>query len=529
MVNIYHIKLQRDMAFERLQALGKYLKECQSLENYEALREEQCSSLCHQIRDGPTLDFDGGATLLAMIQQENLWTDNQKQALGTCIQEKVQEGMKGHGLTQRTQMQDYQYFPLYMTAQEWSYIQQHRVHETQKCNVMVERIVKLGCKAPSEDTQAMVTTLCLLGDHSRFNDGLMLRSAYINMKGIIKGSLKTALASENENPARAALPFIRTLPALPGSMHKRIMEQAYGTGECPAPSLPEGVTMHDLIQLKSTIPLRGSRTSLQLQLPKQAAVPFALPHMMMAMNPYMNILAAGMQAMGNQGQMQAVGNQGQNPAAERLSKALQDSLFEAVSASSSSMSARPQPALPAPTLVADVEDEASKERQKRASVPLLAIENTPMEKKQKKEDSTEIEKKNETEKIQETDQKVEVTKEKAEEKPVETKAAEEKPAMAVNAELERALEVRDKSKNEKNGGDAPTTGEKPFKKPAAIMKRPSASGSNLKRPAASGTTTSKGPIPSEKERKKMKPDGCSKCRHVVGCTASCWVQRGYHR
>ena len=162
------------------------------------------------------------------------------------------------------------------------------------------------------------------------------------------------------------------------------MEQAYGTGECPAPSLPEGVTMHDSIQLKSTIPLRGSRTSLQLQLPKQAAVPFALPHMMMAMNPYMNILAAGMQAMGNQGQMQAMGNQGQNPAAERLSKALQDSPFEAVSASSSSMSARPQPALPAPTLVADVEDEASKERQKRASVPLLAIENTPMEKNKRK-------------------------------------------------------------------------------------------------------------------------------------------------
>ena len=115
-----------NMAFERLQALGKYLKECQPLENYEALREEQCASLCHQIRDGPNLDFDGGATLLAMIQQENLWTDIQKQALGACIQEKVQEGMKGQGFTNRTQMQDYQYFPLYLTTQEWSFIQQQR-------------------------------------------------------------------------------------------------------------------------------------------------------------------------------------------------------------------------------------------------------------------------------------------------------------------------------------------------------------------------------------------------------------------
>ena len=72
--------------------------------------------------------------------------------------------------------------------------------------------MKLRCKAPSEDTQAMVTTLCLLGDQSRFNDGLMLRAAYINMKGIIKGSLKTAVASLNESPTAAALPFIRTLP-----------------------------------------------------------------------------------------------------------------------------------------------------------------------------------------------------------------------------------------------------------------------------------------------------------------------------
>ena len=146
-----------------------------------------------------TLDFDGGATLLAMIQQENLWTDIQKQALGTCIQEKVQEGMKGQGFTNRTQMQDYQYFPLYLTTQEWSFIQQQRVHETQTvqsyggedCEVEMQGSIR-GC------TQAMVTTLCLLGDHSRFNDGLMLRAAYINMKGIIKGSLKTAVASLNE-------------------------------------------------------------------------------------------------------------------------------------------------------------------------------------------------------------------------------------------------------------------------------------------------------------------------------------------
>ena len=500
------------MAFERLEAVGKYLKECKALENYEALREEQCNSLCHQVRDGPTMDFDSGATLLAVIQQENLWTDAQKQALGTCIQEKVQEGMRGQGLTNRTQMQDYQYFPLYLTAQEWSFIQQQRIHETQKCNVMVERIVKLGCKAPTEDTQAMVTTLCPLGDHSRFNDGLIMRSAYLTMKGIIKNSLKTALATLNENPAAAALPFVRVLPALPGSMDKKIMEYAYGSGEYPVPALPEGIKMHDLIQLKSTIPLRGSRTSLQLQFPKQASVPFAMPNMMMAMNPMMNIFAAGMQAMG--GNMM-----GPHPAAERLSKAIHDPS----PASSSSMPSRPQVALPAPPVVEDVENKEAVASEQRAGVPLLAIADSPMVPKKKQKDGGD-QKMIEIEKVKET---------KAEEK-----HPEDKPAIAVNADLEKALEARDKLKNEKNG-EAKVEEKKNgqvLKKPAAtsVMKKPSVSGNShckkdLKRPAASAKSSTKRPIPSEKERKKMRPDGCSKCRFVVGCTASCWVQRGYHR
>lgn len=176
--------------------------------------------------------------------------------------------------------------------------------------------------------------------------------------------------------------------------------------------------------------------------------------------------------------------------------------------------------------MAEVEDRTSKGGQKRASVPLLAIENTPTETKKRKEDEGN-EKKSENYKVEEQDQKLEEKKEKEEEKP-----AEDKPAIAVNADLEKALEARDKSKNEKIGGDASSTKDpksEGMKKPASSMKKPASSQTNFKRPAASSHTGTKGPIPSEKLRKKMKPDGCSKCRHVAGCTASCWAQRGYHR
>ena len=101
--------------------------------------------------------------------------------------------------------------------------------------------------------------------------------------------------------------------------------------------------------------------------------------------------------------------------------------------------------------MAEVEDRTSKGSQKRASVPLLAIENTPTETKKRKEDEGN-EKNSENYKVEEQDQKLEEKKEKEAEKP-----AEDKPAIAVNADLEKALEARDKSKNEKIGGDASST------------------------------------------------------------------------
>ena len=38
---------------------------------------------------------------------------------------------------------------------------------------------------------------------------------------------------------------------------------------------------------------------------------------------------------------------------------------------------------------------------------------------------------------------------------------------------------------------------------------------------------SKGPIPSDKIRRRLFPEGCSRCRWVAGCCRSCWAGRGY--
>lgn len=135
--------------------------------------------------------------------------------------------------------------------------------------------------------------------------------------------------------------------------------------------------------------------------------------------------------------------------------------------------------------------------------------------------------------------------------------AEAKPAIASknalesNAKLEQALEARATGKKEekdaeqkeqtqpKEASPQPKVGQ--MKKPAAAgkaasKKRPAAgavsSGPVMKRPATSKQVASsgtKGPAPPMSTRLRLRPDGCSKCRHVKGCTNSCWWQRGYDR
>jgi len=90
----------------------------------------------------------------------------------------------------------------------------------------------------------------------------------------------------------------------------------------------------------------------------------------------------------------------------------------------------------------------------------------------------------------------------------------------------------------------PSRSEQVFKRPAAKPKakvsakaKPAAKvKSTKKRPAAKKSATAdkksanfdfpKGEI-SLHQRRLLKPMGCSRCRHSVGCSPSCWAYKGY--
>lgn len=66
---------------------------------------------------------------------------------------------------------------------------------------------------------------------------------------------------------------------------------------------------------------------------------------------------------------------------------------------------------------------------------------------------------------------------------------------------------------------------KPLKKPAAVMKKPAATMKATMKATKIANLKDKNPL-TMNQRLKLKPEGCSKCRGVPGCTPSCWKGRG---
>ena len=93
----------------------------------------------------------------------------------------------------------------------------------QKCQVIMNRLFRLGARCPSEPTYAMVTAVILLVEPERFNDPLQLRSSYLTVKGICKTNLTNKIKALEGPPSsiQKALPPVRE--ALP----KDLLQVAY--------------------------------------------------------------------------------------------------------------------------------------------------------------------------------------------------------------------------------------------------------------------------------------------------------------
>ena len=230
------------MAFQRMTALETYLKSCAHLANFGEIPEQQAVQMVKEMEQLPKLEFEEGAPLLAMVQQNSLWTPALKETISHAIHHQVRQTMSSKGLVSNRQpLQQFTWCPLYLTKADWDIMLDKRQAVAQKCNVLCERLWKLGMRAPNEDTYAMITVLMLLTETQRFADAVQLRSSYIAVKGLVKGFLKPRLKDDNGKS------WYRDLPPCPDALDDQRRLAAFGDSEKLA-ALPECYTMEFLQQ-----------------------------------------------------------------------------------------------------------------------------------------------------------------------------------------------------------------------------------------------------------------------------------------
>lgn len=256
------------MAFARLQALDAFLASLKDAPNFQTIAQEQCVQVCREISELQELDMTEGTTLLVMIQQNTHWTPEHRNLLRTAVQNKVASTM-ARTSGPRSQQQDFQSFPLYLTRADWGFVMDEHSHILQKVERIMSRLYLLTLRSPSEETMGMVTTCVLLNDVQRFADGIQLRASYLQTKTMIRAFLKKKKDAANGNDTVSGTPML-VLPADPEALPLPLRQQVFGDGS-PGP-LPQGIAMGNLMELMTLLPLRGTRTVLQVY-PKQLGPP----------------------------------------------------------------------------------------------------------------------------------------------------------------------------------------------------------------------------------------------------------------
>ena len=247
------------MAFDRLKALDNYLEQCKELPNFAEILEQQSVQLVKEIREVPKLELEAAAPLIALVQQNVLWTAPLKETICQAIHEKVQQSMVGKLVKDRVNLQNYIYFPHYLTQGEWDTLMSSSNFGL-KINTLMERCYRLGLRNPTEDTYAMLTTVLLLRDQDRFMDPLQLRSSYLTTKQMAKAFL----GHKQKAGTTQGLEMHQYLPPCPKSLESARWTCAFGESK-PAAKFPDGVSMEYLQSLMALVPERGNSASLQLQ------------------------------------------------------------------------------------------------------------------------------------------------------------------------------------------------------------------------------------------------------------------------
>lgn len=438
----------------------------------------------------------------------------------------------------RASMQDFRTFPSYLTEEIWGYLEQSpplpQMNRMERLTRFMVNV--LGLRHPSEPTMALMCALICRSER----DASRLAAALQTLKTVLK--MNTVRATQQGLALPGGL-YLEVLPSafaeLPDVVRRDLASVAF-----VAP--PETVNVDEVMQLSRGIPLRATHRAMTLQRQMQQSVPFgssgsAASQLVEAAAIVASAVLRAPMLENNGGltNLQFFPRDGTQRASGAQNRQLQNLLERHEASATCAVPVSPE-AGPAPLAIMDALPSHSQPG--APAVPRKGIEAPP--------DTTPLT----GDVLQEAPAMVSVQQEVQPLESVLHQEAVQQAPSQVAASVEKLARAH-------YGVDLDTSKPQPQKKrgrPPNALKRPAAAETQLckmRKPAAAAS--SHADLPSEKakpvarmkkpaaekaakqvktsakksvtkaQRVKLRPNGCSTCRHMPGCCPSCWKKQGY--
>lgn len=445
-----------------IEATAAFLAGVKDHPNYVEFREQQSSKILLQIR-GVSLTMDQGSSLIEAMKSVD-WSPAEYASLQSEVMNSVQLCLAGSG---RKALQNYTALAAYLPAEVWDEL----LGSTQSSQAKLEGLLhfahKLGLSNPTENTFQFICAVFLLATEGQkaMNMQPCIRLETLKM---IKKIFKSLVSKW---PA-GVFPHLQKLPSSVLDLQEAYPNEFARMFGSSAPA-PSRLSWSDISVIATGTPMRGTAKTSQLSFssqmlgrPDMTSVQ-SVPALLQALaQTYGNVLAHTQPAQLPQLMLL--------PAAQSRVQAKLDHRLALPSQSSlpPSVPIMNMDALPPP-----VTAESTSAFTAAASPPasLGDIEAKP----------------------------------KVTQKSVEAAAKVVMEAMSAKSAAAAAKDAKHEKKIKATKGKA-TKG----KATKGKCKTPA--------PVAKDKNQKKKPLPSNAERLKMRPDGCSKCRRKPGCTPSCF-------
>ena len=127
------------------------------------------------------------AALLQQVQETPSLSSSQKETLSAALQQRDDPAPALAGRP-RQEMQDWEYFPVYLSSAVWKLLTDQHAPELQKLKTLARHLAKLGLRCPTEGTIAVVCSVLQLGGMESWDGHKSLQ--YLNtVKGILRSEL----------------------------------------------------------------------------------------------------------------------------------------------------------------------------------------------------------------------------------------------------------------------------------------------------------------------------------------------------